>query len=61
MTQQLNSAPDIRRHRVMNRTIWENSFSENIMLNFPENAKKHCPRNDGNCPKSEARLIFTFF
>ena len=43
------------------RTIWENSFSENVMLNFPENAKKHPPQNDANCPKSKTRLIFTFF
>ena len=30
-------------HRIMTRTIlqsWENSFPENLMIKFPENAKK---------------------
>ena len=30
----------MRGHRIINRTIWVNSFSENIMLNLSDNAKK---------------------
>ena len=59
--QRINFSPDMTLHRTMNRTVCESSFSENIMLNFPENAKEHSPKNDTNCPKFKTRLIFPFF
>ena len=41
MTQQLNFLPEMTFHRKWPEQSWENSFPENLMIKFPENAKKH--------------------